>query len=104
MADDDGLYARSILNPDLMLLFQIANRFSFLLLPLLVFAVAALILVRRHVSWRPWAAWTSLLVVFLVYVLLSGQVATAGYNTPENIRRSLATAGQPTLVEFYSNY
>lgn len=87
-----------------MLLFQIANRFSFLLFPLLVFAVAALILVRRHVSWRPWAAWTGLLVAYLVYVVISGQVATAGFTTPENIRRSLETAGEPTLVEFYSNY
>lgn len=87
-----------------MLLFQIANRFSFLLLPLLVFAVAALILVRRHVSWRPWVVWSGLLALFLVYVLISGQAGTAGYDSPENIRRSLATAGQPTLIEFYSNY
>ena len=87
-----------------MLLLQIANRFSFLILPLLVFAVVAVILVRRRVSWRPWIAWSGLLIAFLVYVLISGQVATAGYNTPENIHRSLETAGQPTLVEFYSNY
>ena len=88
----------------LMLLLQIANRFSFLLLPLLLFAIAALILVRRQGSWRPWAVWGGLLALFLVYVFVSGQVSTAGYNSPENIRRSLATAGQPTLVEFYSNY
>lgn len=87
-----------------MLLLQIANRFSFLLLPLFVFTVVAVLLWLRRSSWRPWAAWTSLLVVFLVYVVISGQVATAGYNTPENIRRSLETAGKPTLVEFYSNY
>ncbi len=87
-----------------MLLFQIANRFSFLILPLIVFTVAAVILVWRHVTWRPWAVWSGLLAVFVAYVLISGQVSTAGYNTPEDIRRSLETAGEPTLIEFYSNY
>lgn len=85
-------------------LFQIANRFSFLILPLLVFTIAAVILVRRRASWRPWTAWGGLLIVFLAYVLISGQTGTAGYDSPESIRRSLANAGQPTLVEFYSNY
>ncbi len=87
-----------------MLLFQIANRFSFLILPLLVFTVAAVILVRRRASWRSWSVWGGLLAIFLVYVLISGQTGTSGYDSPESIRRSLANAGQPTLVEFYSNY
>lgn len=87
-----------------MLLFQIANRFSFLILALLVFTVAAVILVRRRASWRPWSIWGGLLAILLVYILISGQTGTAGYDSPAAIRRSLATAGQPTLVEFYSNY
>jgi protein-S-isoprenylcysteine O-methyltransferase Ste14 len=85
-------------------LFQIANRFSFLILPLLLFVGLAVILRRRRASWPLWAAWGGLLAAFVVFLLLSGQTSTARYETPDNIRQALATAEQPTLVEFFSNY
>jgi hypothetical protein len=85
-------------------LFQIANRFSFLVLPLLLFAGLAMILLWRRARWPLWAGWGGLLAMFVVFLLLSGQVSMARYDTPNNIRQALATAEQPTLVEFFSNH
>lgn len=87
-----------------MTLFQIANRFSFLILPILLFAGLAILLQRRRARWPLWAAWGGLLAVYLAFLLTSGQTTTARYDSPDNIRQALATAGQPTLVEFFSNY
>ena len=87
-----------------MSLFQIANRFSFLILPLLLFAGLGVILLRRRARWPLWVAWGGLLAVYLAFVLTSGQATTARYASPDNIRQALATAGEPTLVEFFSNY
>ena len=72
--------------------------------PLLLFAGLAVMLVRRRARWPLWAGWGGLLAVFVVFLLLSGQTSTARYDTPDNIRQALATAEQPTLVEFFSNY
>ncbi len=88
-----------------MSLFQIANRFSFLILPLLLFAALAVLLRRRRSkTWPLWAGWGGLLAIYLAFVLTSGQASSARYDTPDNIRQALATAGEPTLVEFFSNY
>jgi hypothetical protein len=84
--------------------FQIINRFSFLILPLLLFLALAVILQRRRARWPLWAAWGGLLAVYIAFLLTSGQASTARYDTPETIRQSLASAEQPTLVEFFSNY
>jgi hypothetical protein len=85
-------------------LFQIANRFSFLILPLLLFAGLAVILLWRRARWPLWAGWGALLAVFVLFLLFSGQASTARYDSPESIRQALATAEQPTLVEFFSNH
>lgn len=87
-----------------MFLLQIANRFSFLILPLLLLAALAVILWRRRARWPLWAAWGGLLAAYLAFVVMSGQATTARYDTPETIREALATAQTPTLVEFFSNY
>lgn len=87
-----------------MSVFQIANRFSFLILPLLLFVGLAAILWLRRARWPLWAAWGVLLAVYLAFVLISGQATTARYDSPDNIRQALATAGEPTLIEFFSNY
>ncbi|MCS6842942.1 MAG: thioredoxin family protein [Caldilineales bacterium] len=87
-----------------MTLMQLINRFSFLLFPLAAFLVAALILARAKKGRWPWMVWGALLAAFLAFVFLSGQRTTASFDTPENIRRALASADQPTLVEFFSNY
>lgn len=85
-------------------IFQIANQFSFLILPLLLFAGLAVLLAWRRARWPLWAAWAGLLALFVVFLLTSGQTSTARYDTPDNIRQALATAQEPTLVEFFSNY
>lgn len=87
-----------------MLLFQVANRFSFLILPLLLFGGLAVLLAWRRARWPLWALWGGLLAVFIVFVLTSGQATTARYDTPDNIRQALAAAEEPTLIEFFSNY
>ncbi len=87
-----------------MSVFQIANRFSFLILPLLLFVALAVILLLRRARWPLWTAWGGLLAVYLAFVLTSGQATTARYDSPDTIRQALATAGEPTLVEFFSNY
>ncbi|MEA3337057.1 MAG: hypothetical protein U9R25_14195 [Chloroflexota bacterium] len=83
---------------------QIANQFSFLIFPLTLFAIAAIVLLARHAGWTWWAGWAILLVGFLAIVLSTGQRNTARFDSDENIRRSLASGEQPTLVEFFSNY
>ncbi len=87
-----------------MFFFQIANQFSFLILPILLFAGLAALLALRRARWPLWAAWTGMLALFVAFLLASGQTGTARYDTPDNIRQALATAQEPTLVEFFSNY
>ena len=87
-----------------MSLFQIVNQFSFLILPIVLFAGLAVLLAWRRARWPLWAAWAGLLALFVVFLLTSGQTSTARYDTPDNIRRALATAQEPILVEFFSNY
>jgi hypothetical protein len=85
-------------------IFQIANRFSFLIPALLVFIGVGLLLARRQARWPLWTLWGGALVLLLVFLLATGQRTTVRYDTPENIRQALATAEQPTLVEFFSNH
>lgn len=84
--------------------FQFLNQFSFVILPLILFAAAAALLAWRRARWPLWAGWSGLLVLYLAYALTSGQASTERWDTPENIRVALSSAGQPTLVEFFSNY
>lgn len=87
-----------------MSLFQIVNQFSFLILPIVLFAGLAVLLAWRRARWPLWAAWAGLLALFVVFLLTSGQTSSARFDSPETIRQALATAEQPTLVEFFSNY
>ena len=84
--------------------FQFLNRFSFLILPGVLLAGLAGVLIWRRSSWPWWAVWAVALVIFVGFALRGGQSTSARYDTPENIRRALATSDQPTLVEFFSNY
>lgn len=87
-----------------MSVFQIANQFSFLLLPVMLFAGLAALLAWRRARWPLWMGWGGLLALTAAFLLTSGQNTTARYDTPDNIRQTLTTAQQPTLVEFFSNY
>lgn len=87
-----------------MSVFQIANQFSFLILPILLFAGLAVLLARRRARWPLWAVWGGLLALAATLLLTTGQRSTARYDTAQNIRQALAAAEQPTLVEFFSNY
>ncbi len=87
-----------------MIIYQIANQFSFLVLPIMLLAGVAALLAWRRARWPFWLAWAGLAALFAVFLLTSGQRSSARYDTPEQIRQTLATAGQPTLVEFFSNY
>lgn len=87
-----------------MSLFQILNRFSFVFLPLAFFALLAGLLLWRRAGWPWWAGLGIVMGVYLAFLLSSGQSTTARYDTPAAIQQSLATAQQPTLVEFFSNY
>lgn len=84
--------------------FQILNRFSFIFLPLALLALLVGLLIWRRAGWPWWIGLGGLLVVYLAFLLSAGQSTTARYDTPEAIRQSLATAQQPTLIEFFSNY
>ena len=87
-----------------MIIYQIANQFSFLVLPIMLLAGVAALLAWRRARWPFWLGWAGLAALFAVFLLTSGQRSSARYDTPEQIRQTLATAGQPTLVEFFSNY
>jgi len=84
--------------------FQILNRFSFLILPGVLLAVVAGVLIWRRSGWPWWIVWTAALVVLLIFAVSGGQSTTARYDSPDTIKQALATAQQPTLVEFFSNY
>ena len=84
--------------------FEIANQYSFLILPVLFFAGLAVVLAWRRARWPLWLAWGGLALVFAIFLLGTGQRTTARYDSPESIRVALAAAEEPTLVEFFSNY
>ncbi|BCX02131.1 MAG: hypothetical protein KatS3mg053_0069 [Candidatus Roseilinea sp.] len=89
-----------------MTIVQIFNQYSFFLLPAIVLAVAAVVLIRRRARPIFWAAWGAVLVGIVAYALISRvpQTATVKLDTAAAIRATIQNAGKPTLVEFYSNY
>ena len=85
-----------------MTIFQFFNQLSYLLISAIVLGVVALALVRRHAR-RAWLIWLSLVVVAIAgwFVLRTG-VGTH-FNSVDDYEAALRE-GQPTLVEFYSDY
>jgi ABC-type uncharacterized transport system permease subunit len=85
-----------------MTIFQFFNQHSYLLISAIVLSIAAIALVRRHAR-RAWLIWLSLVAVALAgwLVLRTGQGAT--FNSVGDYEAALRS-GQPTLVEFYSDY
>lgn len=89
-----------------MTIVQVFNQYSFFLLPAIVLAVVAVVLVRRRARPAFWAVWGVVLAGVILYALVSRvpQTATVKLDTAADIRTAIQTAGKPTLVEFYSNY
>ncbi|MCS6848491.1 MAG: hypothetical protein RMN52_12360 [Anaerolineae bacterium] len=89
-----------------MTIVQILNQYSFFVLPAIVLAAVAVVLIRRRARPVFWAAWGAVLVGIVAYALISRvpQTTTVKLDTADDIRTAIQTAGRPTLVEFYSNY
>ena len=85
-----------------MTILQFFNQHSYWLICASVLGVAALVLFRRHAR-RAWLIWSGVLVIALAgwFVLRTGE-GTA-FNSVADYEAALRT-GQPTLVEFYSDY
>lgn len=89
-----------------MSILQFFNQHSFFLLPTLLLALAAGILLWRRARLLWWGAWGLALVGVVAFALVNRvpQTATVKLDTAADIRAAIASAGKPTLVEFYSNY
>jgi len=85
-----------------MTVFQFFNQHSYLFISAIVLGVVALALFRRHAR-RAWLVWLSLLAIAIAgwFVLRTGEGMP--FNSAEDYEAALRT-GQPTLVEFYSDY
>jgi hypothetical protein len=85
-----------------MTVLQFFNQHSYLFISAIVLAVAALALFRRRAR-RAWVIWIGMLAVAIAgwFVLRTGE-GTA-FNSVDDYEAALRT-GQPTLVEFYSDY
>lgn len=85
-----------------MTLLQFFNQHSYLLISAFVLGLVALALLRRHAR-RAWLIWVSLLALAIVgwFALHTGEGTP--FNSVEDYEAALRT-GQPTLVEFYSDY
>jgi len=85
-----------------MTLFQYVNQHSYLLICAIVSGSAAIALVRQRAR-RAWLVWLGLVVVALAgwFVLRTG--AGTRFNSVDDYEAALRE-GQPTLVEFYSDY
>lgn len=85
---------------------QFVNQHSFLLLPALLLALAAGILLWRKARPLWWGAWGLALVGVVAFALINRvpQTTAVKLDTATDIRAAVQGPGRPTLVEFYSNY
>jgi hypothetical protein len=85
-----------------MTVFQFFNQHSYLLISAIVLGVVAIALFRRHAR-RAWLIGLGLLVVAIAgwFALRTGEGTS--FNSVAEYEAALRT-GQPTLVEFYSDY
>jgi len=85
-----------------MTLIQFFNQHSYLLISASVLGVIAMALFRRHAR-RAWLIWFGVVVVASAgwFLLRTGEGAQ--FNSVEDYEAALR-AGQPTLIEFYSDY
>jgi hypothetical protein len=90
-----------------MTVFQFFNQHSYLLISAIVLGVAAIALFRRRAprarARRAWLIWLGVLAVAIVgwFALRTGEGVS--FNSVADYEAALRT-GQPTLVEFYSDY
>lgn len=85
-----------------MTIFQFFNQHSYLLISAIVLGSAALVLARRRAR-RVWLVWLGLLVAALLGWVVLRTGAGTTFASVEDYEAVLRT-GQPTLVEFYSDY
>ena len=85
-----------------MTIFQFLNQHSYLLISTVVLAVVAIALFRRRAR-RAWLIWLGLLAMAIAgwFTLRTGEGTS--FTSVEDYEAALRT-GQPTLVEFYSDY
>jgi hypothetical protein len=85
-----------------MTIFQFFNQHSYLLICAIVLSAVAIALFWRHAR-RAWLIWLGLLAVAIAgwFALRTG--AGTQFNSVEDYEAALRE-GQPTLVEFYSDY
>ncbi len=85
-----------------MTVFQFLNQHSYLLICAIVLGIAAIALFRRHAR-RAWLIWLGALVLAIVgwFALRTGD--NAQFTSVGDYEAALRS-GQPTLVEFYSDY
>ncbi len=85
---------------------QFFNQFSFFMLPATVLIVAAVILRWRKARPVWWFGWGMAIVGVVMFALFNRMPQTTALklDTAADIRATIASAGKPTLVEFYSNY
>jgi hypothetical protein len=82
--------------------FQFFNQHSYLFISAIVLGVVAMALFRRHAR-RAWLIWIGILAIAIAgwFMLRTGE-GTA-FNSVNDYETALRS-GQPTLVEFYSDY
>jgi len=85
-----------------MTIFQFVNQHSFLLISAVVLGIAAIALLMRRAR-RAWFIWFGLFVSALVGWLALRTGEDTRFNSVAGYEAALRT-GQPTLVEFYSDY
>lgn len=85
-----------------MTLFQFLNQHSYLLISAIVLGATALTLWRRHAR-RAWLIWPGLLVAAIAGWIALRTGEGTQFKSVEEYEAALRS-GQPTLVEFYSDY
>ena len=85
-----------------MTVLQFFNQHSYLLISAIVLGLVAIALFRRHAR-RAWVIWIGVLAIVITgwFALRTGEGAQ--FNSVDDYEAALRT-GQPTLVEFYSDY
>ena len=81
---------------------QFFNQHSFLLTGLLVLCITAIMLLRRRAR-KGWLIWGGVAVVLGAGWLVLRTGVGLQLNSVEDYEAAIKT-GQPTLVEFFSNY